>query len=289
MNHESSAHAEIALKPQNFLIWRFYEHFLRGGMNDRAPLSVAILSVAFQHYLYWRYQGDLGIFFHGYSLVLFGLVVCSAFLSLFASTSRFAIILFIAIAAIDIIPRWTMLSNHTFLALWSIPIAVLFKEWWKSDLYSLYLRATLGIVMLAAFSQKLLVGTYLDGSFMYWLSNHGNLTERLFSFACDNTSGVPCVNIRIVSIFILLWQLLVGILLLLGIRSIVFLAIEVGFLLGAGLFADEMNFQILNIALLCLIFRVGMPIWLLVTCVTLLFLDLYKISYLLKLLVQYVA
>ena len=116
-----------------------------------------------------------------------------------------------------------------------------------------------------------------------------SLTERMFSFACDNTSGVPCVYVKIISIFILLWQLTVGILLLWGVRSIVFLAIEIGFLLGAGLFADEMNFQVLNIALLCIIFRVGMPFWLLATCIVLLFIDLYTISYLLKPLVQYVS
>jgi hypothetical protein len=287
MNHESSGRAELALKSQNFMMWRFYENLLHGDLKYRAPLFVAILSVAFQQYFYWRYQGDLGLFFHGYTLVLFGLVVFSAFLSLSASTSRLAVVLFIAIAAIDLVPRWTMLSNHAFLALWSIPVAVLFKEWWKSDLYSLYLRVTLGIVMFAAVAQKLLAGTYIDGSSIYWLSGHGILTERMFSFACDNTSGDPCVFYMIVSIFILVWQLVVGILLLWGIRSIVFLAIEIGFLLGAGLFADEMNFQVLNIALLCLIFRVGMPLWLLATCIALLFIDLYEISYLLNLLVQY--
>jgi len=289
MNHESDARAELAIKSQNFMMWRFYENVLREDLKYRAPLFVAILSVAFQQYFYWRYQGDLGLFFHGYTLVLFGLVVFSAFLSLFATTSRFAVILFFAVAAIDIIPRWTMLSNHAFLALWCIPVAVFFKEWWKSDLYSIYLRITLGIVMFAAVAQKLLAGTYIDGSSIYWLSGHGVLTERMFSFACDNTSGVPCVYYKIIAIFILVWQLAAGILILWGVRSLVFLAIEIGFLLGAGLFADEMNFQVLNIALLCLIFRVGMPLWLLATCIALLFIDLYQISNLLKLLVQYAA
>jgi hypothetical protein len=289
MNHKSSARAELALKPQNITMWFFDENLLREDLKYRVPLSVAILSVAFQQYFYWRYQGEFGLFFHGYTLVLFGLVVVSAFLSLFASTSRFAVVLFIAIAAIDIVPRWTMLSNHAFLALWCIPVAVLFKEWWKSDLYSLYLRVTLGIVMLAAVAQKLLAGTYIDGSSIYWLSGHGVLTERMFSFACDNASGVPCIYYKIIAIFILVWQLAAGILILCGVRSLVFLAIEVGFLLGAGLFADEMNFQVLNIALLCLIFRVGMPLWLMATCIALLFVDLYKISYLLNLLVLHAA
>ncbi len=289
MKHGSSARVELPLKSQNLLIWHFYENLLLGDLKYRAPLFVAILSVAFQHYPYWTNPGDLESFFHEYSLIVLGLVVLSAFLCLFAPTSRFAIILFTACAIFDTIPRWTYLANHTFLALWTIPLAVLFKEWWKSDLYSLYLRVTIGMVMIAAVAQKLLAGTYIDGSYIYWLSSHGSLTERLFSFACDNASGVPCVNVRIVSIFILLWQLAVGILLLWGVRSIVFLAIEIGFLLGAGLFADEMNFQVLVIALLCLIFRVSMPIWLVTVCVALLFLDLYTISYLLKPLVQYVS
>ncbi len=289
MESGSSAGVESPPKPHNFLSWGFYEDYIHEDLKYRAPLSVAILSVAFQHFLYWIYQPNSEPILQGYSLALFGLVVLSAFLSLFASTSRFAIILFIAVTAFDFIPRWTALANHTYLALWTIPFAILFKEWWKSDLYSLYLRVTIGIVMLAAFAQKLLAGTYVDGSYIYFLSNNGSLTERMFSFACDNTTGVPCTYIRLISIFILLWQLAVGILLLWGIRSIIFLAIEIGFLLGAGLFADEMNFQVLNIALLCLIFRVGMPVWLLTTCITLLVIDVYTISYLLQLLIQHVT
>lgn len=289
MEPRSSAGVELPLKPQNFLTWRFYEDYDHGYLKYRASLSVALLSVVFQQHNQWLNTGGLETFFPGYFLAIFGLVVLSALLSLFASTSRFAIILFITVAAIDMIPRWTSLANHSFLALWSIPLAVLFKEWWKSDLYSLYLRVTLGIVMLAAFAQKLLAGTYIDGSYIYWLSNNGSLTERMFSFACDMTSGVPCVYIRLISIFILLWQLTVGILLLWGVRSIVFLTIEIGFLLGAGVFADEMNFQVLNIALLCIVFRVGMPMWLLATCITLLVIDVFEISYLFKPLVQYVV
>lgn len=292
MDPKSSAGVELPLRSQNFPTWRFYEDYVVEDLKYRAPLSIAILSVAFQHFHYWNFPRDLETLLQGYSPVLFGLVVLSACLSLFATTSRFAILLFIAVAAIDLFPRWTALANHTYLALWTIPLAVLFKEWWKSDLYSVYLRVTLGIVMFAAVAQKLLAGTYIDGSYIYWLSNTGSLTERMFSFTCDMTSGVPCIYIKLISIFILLWQLTVGILLLWGVRSIVFLAIEIGFLLGAGVFADEMNFQVLNIALLCLVFRVGMPIWLLTTCVTLLVIDVYTISYLLYLLkplVQYVT
>ena len=39
-----------------------------------------------------------------------------------------------------------------------------------------------------------------------------------------------------------------------------------------------MNFQVLNIAILCVVFQVGMPIWLLVNCAMLLAIDLFGIG-----------
>ena len=72
--------------------------------------------------------------------------------------------MFIAVVAVDFVPRWIKLANHTYLALWTVPLAVLFREWWKSELYSQYLRITLAIVMFAVVTQKLLAGTYIDGS-----------------------------------------------------------------------------------------------------------------------------
>lgn len=289
MKNGSSASIESSLEPKNFSVRQLYDYLLRGDMKDRAPIFIAILSVAFQQQGFWRSVANAETFFQGYYLVLFGLVVLSAVFSLFASTSRLAIALFIAIAVIDFAPRWTSLANHTFLALWTIPFAVLFNEWWKSDLYSRYLRVTLGIVMFAAVAQKLLAGTYIDGSYIYWMSKSGSLTERMFSFACDTAAALPCIYIKLLSNFILLWQFIVGVLLLWGVRSKVFLTIEIGFLLGAGLYADEMNFQVLNIALLCLIFRVGMPIWLLGTCLSLIIVDVFSLEYLIKILVQHVS
>ncbi|MEO0764122.1 MAG: hypothetical protein AAFZ09_20345, partial [Pseudomonadota bacterium] len=70
----------------------------------------------------------------------------------------------------------------------------------------------------------------------------------------------------------------VGALLLAGVRSLWFLGIEIAFLMGAGLYADEMNFQVLNIALFCLAFRYGMPPWLAAVCVAFLALDVVKLS-----------
>jgi hypothetical protein len=190
---------------------------------------------------------------------------------------------------VAILPDWIVIANHTYLALWTIPMAILFREWWKSDLYAFYLRMTIGIILLAAFAQKILAGTYLDGSIIAWLSGNGQLTERSFAFLCDAASTDPCVYFRAISIFILAWQFAAGVLLLLGLNSLVFLAIEIGFLLGAGFYADEMNFQILNIALLCVIFRFGMPLWLLVASFALLFLDFYGISNIIQVALDHAA
>ena len=282
-SEEAPRHSENHLSK----ISRMYEE---SGARFRAPLSLALLSVAFQEYPSWLRSSVKVFMYDRLVLDLLGAgLVLAALLAVWARTSRLAIAIFIVIAAISILPDWMAIANHTYLALWSIPVAILFREWWRSDLYAFYLRLTIGIVMLAAFSQKILAGTYVDGSYIAWLSSNGSPTEQLFSFLCDRASPDPCVYYRAISIFILAWQLCVGILLLLGLNSLVFLAIEVGFLLGAGVYADEMNFQILNIALLCIIFRYGMPLWLLAVSIALLVMDLYGISYFVGMVVNHAA
>jgi hypothetical protein len=266
---------------------RIYEE---SGVRYRVPLAIAILSVAFQSYPQWI-QSPLRLYFYSrpvLDLLAVGLLI-SAALVVWARTSRVGVLLFLLIATMVLLPHWTVIANHTYLALWSIPVAVLFREWWKSDLYAFYLRMTVGIVMLAAFTQKVVAGTYIDGSYIAYLSTHGSTTERMFAFLCDSTSPGPCIVHQAVSIFILAWQLAVGILLLLGLNALLFLAIEIGFLLGAGVFADEMNFQILNIALLCIVFRFGMPLWLLAVSLAFLLVDVYGIGNIVVKVLGYVA
>jgi hypothetical protein len=260
------------------------------GLRDRAPLAIAILSVAFQQYPQWI-TSSIRVYFYSRPVLdlLAATLVISAAMVAFARTSRLGVGLFIAVAAIIIVPDWTVIANHSYLALWSIPVAVLFREWWKSDLYALYLRMTIGIIMLAAFTQKVLAGTYIDGSYIAYLSAHGSTTERMFAFLCDGTSPGPCIFQQGISIFILAWQFAVGILLLLGLNALLFLAVEISFLLGAGVFADEMNFQVLNIALLCVVFRFGMPLWLLAVSLALLVVDLYGVGHIVRTVVSYVA
>lgn len=260
----------------------------RSSVAFRIPLAIAIISVMFERWIEGESnlsrlgEGDVG------AALKIGLLLLSAVLCTFSRSSRLGIAVFVVVAAIEIAPGWMGNANHTWLALWTIPMAVIFAEWWRSDLYALYLRITLGAVMIAAFAQKVLAGTYVDGTYIYWLSIHGGETERLFSFACDMTTGVPCLAHKFIGQFILVWQLAVGILLLLGVKSLLFLTIEVGFLLGAGLYADEMNFQVLNIALLCVIFKVGMPNWLIVCCCLLLLIDVFTISQIYLFVGQYV-
>ena len=268
-------------------ISRLYEE---SGARDRASLALAIVSIVFEVYPAWLRSNTLS-FAHGTSVLYLsaGAIVLAAMLVVPARTSRLAVAIFIGIAAIVLLPEWRLFPNHLYLALWTIPVAIMFKEWWRSDQYALYLRVTLGVVMLAAFSQKILAGTYVDGSYLTWLGAHGGTTERMFSLLCDSNSAEPCRYYQFISIFILAWQLAVGVLLLLGLNSLIFLAIEIGFLLGAGIFADEMNFQVLNIALLCIVFRYGMPLWLLVASLALLILDVEGIDGLLKIVQTYVA
>ncbi len=258
---------------------RFLFSYEASDVRYRIALAVAVLSVAFQEYPIWIRQA-VKIDIYGRPLIdVLGLaLVLSALLILPAATSRLAVALFAVVAVVAIVPDWTSIANHSYLAIWSIPVALLFRDWWKSDLYAYYLRLTLGLVMIAAFSQKILAGTYVDGSYLTYMSMFGSTTERMFSVFCDPNNSGPCAVIRYISIFILGWQLIVGILLLAGLSSIVFLMVEIAFLLGAGVYADEMNFQVLNIALLCIVFRYGMPMWLLVTCGSLLVLDLFGLS-----------
>lgn len=277
-----------AVTPATTNFSKLLKAYEASGLRDRMPLVIAILAVAFQIYPQWIVS-DVMLFVYGrWGIYLISLgIFVSAVLASSARTARLGVALFIAVAVVAILPNWTIIANHTYLAVWSIPVAILFKESWKSDLYAFYLRMTLGIIMLAAFTQKILTGTYIDGSIIALFSATGSTTERMFSFLCNVHSTSPCIFYQMIGTFILAWQLVVGILLLLGLSSLVFLAIEIGFLLGAGIFADEMNFQILNIALLCIVFRFGMPIWLAALSIALLVMDVFTISSLVDFLVSH--
>ncbi len=246
------------------------------GKLNRLAIMTAMLSVFFEK------AGRLAKYNveYGYEPIFLtaGMLLALPFV-LVEKYSRWAILAFVLLLLPSISADWVTYANHSWLAVWTIPVSLLFVKYWDDPLFADYLRITLGVVMLAAFAQKVLAGTYWDGSYIAYLSHYGSTTERLFGFLCsDTTLQQPCGWHRFIGIFLLVWQFAVGVLLLVGIRSLLFLSVEIGFLLGAGLFADEMNFQVLNIALLCIAFRVGMSYRLFAACVVLLLVDMHGIG-----------
>ncbi|MEL6209116.1 MAG: hypothetical protein AAFR44_02850 [Pseudomonadota bacterium] len=243
----------------------------------RLAMAMAILSVAVHKMLDTYANYDL----ERYHLVAATLAVwVSVGLVMAERTSRIGVALFAGAILLYVSEKWAGYHNHGWLSVWAIPVAALFgMRWWDEETYAWYLRMTLGVVMLGACAQKLVAGTYLDGTFIAYLSLHGSETERLFGFLCgDALVEGPCTAHRALGVFLMGWQAVVGALLLAGVRSLWFLGIEIAFLMGAGLYADEMNFQVLNIALFCLAFRYGMPPWLAAVCVAFLALDVVKLS-----------
>jgi hypothetical protein len=245
--------------------------------HARWALAVAILSVLFEKLP--RFEANL--FYDRYHLLFATVCIAiSCALVLSEKLSRIGLFLFTISIFVYAFSSWSAYHNHGWLSVWTIPAALAFgAKWWDSELYRFYLRASLGIAMLAACAQKVLAGTYLDGSFITFLSFYGGTTEQMFGFLCGPEAKLhSCTAHQGLGIFIVAWQAVVGVLLLIGVRNLLFLAIEIAFLLGAGIYADEMNFQVLNIALLCVGFGYGMRIWIFILCSIFLIVDLYGIS-----------
>ena len=212
-----------------------------------------------------------------FGTVLVGLSIISVFSPLLIRWSPWLLI-------IGLLPmlseNWHMYANHGWLAIWILLAAPLTRCWWEDEDYWAYIRLTLGIVMLAACIQKIMAGTYLDGSYITYLSYQGGTTEQLFGFLCDPKVAIEsgCSWHQFIGLFLIAWQATVGLLLLFGWRSPIILFIEIAFLIGAGIYADELNFQVLNIAFLCIAFGVGMPRWLAIICSIMLLIDFFTLT-----------
>lgn len=204
-------------------------------------------------------------------------IVCVIF-TITEKFSRAGIVLFSAVTLAFVFPILPGLANHSYLALWCIVVAMFIPGWFKSSKYARYLACTLGMVMVAAFLQKILAGTYIDGSYLHFLIfESSKQSTKFMDFLCADMPNKICAPVVIFSNFILIWQLAVGLLLIFGVKGLVFLLVEVGFLLGAGVFADEMNFQILNIGLLAVAFQIGISRWFFVVAVGIVVMDLWGI------------
>ena len=176
--------------------------------------------------------------------------------------------------------KWTIYPNHGWLTIWILLAAPLTRRWWEDKDYWTYIRMTMGIVMLAACAQKLMAGSYLDGSYITYLSYEGGTTEQLFGFLCDRKEAMEagCQPHQAIGFFLVAWQGIVGLLLLTGLQSPIILFVEIAFLIGAGIYADELNFQVLNIAFLCIAFGIGMARWLAIICSIMLLVDFFSLS-----------
>ncbi|MEM9783085.1 MAG: hypothetical protein AAF899_11465 [Pseudomonadota bacterium] len=246
------------------------------AQNMRLAMAIAIVSVAAHKAQDTFANAEL----ERWALVAATLLIAgSALLVSLERTSRLGVGVFGAAILFYVSQKWMGYHNHGWLAVWTIPVAFLFgSRWWAEETFRWYLRMTLGVVMLGACAQKLLAGTYLDGSFITYLSLLGSNTEQMFGFLCADLEAGPCLAHKALGTFLMAWQAVVGILLIAGFRHLWFLIVEVAFLLGAGLYADEMNFQVLNIALFCMAFGYGMPVRLAALCMPLLVLDVINIS-----------
>lgn len=234
-------------------------------------LWIAMLSVVFQQ---WN-----DLLFPAYDKTVFytaWIMAISCLLYLLPKLRPITVWTFSLALLSSFLNDWFIAANHTWLAVWALVPVLLFSQWWKEAAYSIYLRITIGMVLIVAGLQKIAAGTYIDGSYIAWMNNYGSATEQSFQFLCGNSQ--VCGWYVLLSILAIVWQIGAGLLVLFGLKHIFFIIIEFGFLLFVGYFADEMNFQVLNIALLCIAFRFGMPLWVAMSCIGLLILDHIGIS-----------
>lgn len=237
---------------------------------------VALLSVLFQQ---WQ---DLVYASHQQEMIATAVMWASTLIYLVPHFRRLATVTFVLAFLTSFATDWYAAANHTWLALWLIGPAALFKEWWEEPMYFLYLRLTVGAVLFLSSLQKIASGHYLDGSYLAWLSENGSTTERAFHFLCSTSYPDTCGWYVLMGVAAVAWQMLAGLLLLFGFKKLIFILIEVGFLVFVGLFADEMNFQVLNVAILCIAFNFGMKRLFAAACISLLVVDQIGIGHIIE-------
>ena len=248
-------------------------------LKKLAPFSIIIttLSVYFEHV--FRDPGimkNLSLEFI-FVVSLLGL----AFLGVcFKKHHRLSLSLFFLIHILTtFVISWSIFPNHGWLALWVLPAYLLFKDPLADKDYRLFVRCSLGLVMIIAGIQKIIAGTYLDGSFITFLSHYGARTEQFFGFLCEaGTEILFCPWHQVLGVLVVVTQLLVGLFLIVGWKNRYVIAFEIFFLLLVGLFADELNFQILVISLMCIAFGYRMTVRIALFCILILILDAIGLS-----------
>ena len=143
----------------------------------------------------------------------------------------------------------------------------------------------LGWVLIVSSFQKIVGGAYLDGSYISYLTYFGERSEGMFGFMCSEAErGSVCSFHAVVGWVVLFWQMIVGVLLMMDVRRWWVWAMEILFLVGAGIFADEMNFQLLILLCLAMIFGWNLRRWMIGVIVLILIIDVFKVEYFLELL-----
>ena len=240
----------------------------------KSALWIAMLSVLFE-----RYETFIGYVMSGEYFIstTIGLMGVALLLFFHSKLHRTALVLFAICLLILSAEGWPSQANHSWLAVWIIAPTAILSQWWSYSHYQRYVRVTMGIVMIAAGMQKLVTHTYFDGSYITYLSNYGSISEQMFGFLCT-PSTESCLWHAGIGSFLVVWQFVVGLLLITGQAGLMVLVIEISFLLGAGVFANEMNFQVLAISSLMIGFGYGMARWLAVVCVCFLIIDVISIG-----------
>jgi hypothetical protein len=130
------------------------------------------------------------------------------------------------------------------------------KEGINSRDYAHYVRLTMAIVMIGAGLQKFFAGTFITGALFNYFANADGLPEKLIGYACFGAldPAIPCPMLKVLGTGAIIWQFAVGLALLFNFRQKWVLWVEILFLLTVGVWADELAFQMINIALLSIAF-----------------------------------
>ena len=151
--------------------------------------------------------------------------------------------------------NWQSVANHIWLLIWIFAGLIFLNSGGKTKLVRDYVRLTLGLVMFSAAIQKVVSGTYIDGSFLAYLTQYGSYTEAYFgNIICKDLDPYKCTNLSIIGTSVIIWQIVIALLLFFNVMNRWVAILEVLFLVSVGVYADELNFQIINIALFCIAF-----------------------------------
>jgi len=156
-------------------------------------------------------------------------------------------------------------ANHHWFFLWAAFPVLMRPDLLRSEEYSQYVSVSMGVMMIMAVIQKLISGNFIDGSFMSYLAVHGSSSERLVEYLCYGTvtseNMTPCSNLVLLSRASLVWQAIIGVLLILHVRNKYVFGAEIIFLMTVGTMADEWIFQAINLCCIIFVMRYRVPVW----------------------------